>query len=322
MGHHERQAPGREHARDQRPDALASLAGDARARGVNAWPVTNVDLKYEINLDGEITNFFEENQEADWQQRQWVKVNFDKNDMSDIAPLGENVVAFLERCGDTNVSTTLVPGSFLVDEVNNYLTWQVQITVPVSFSDQGCVSFYGSVGQEFTSFGRQDVTMTMMYSFVRADTYSGRWDPTPAPDGRGCTQDSTTGALSCPKERNNYVPWVIDEKDPIQRKYGMFHAVAMDRDPNTDLLTAQAFTQRLNPNQAFPYTIYLAAGYPQEYEVIFCGYEPDGYTPATAKDCGGKHTGGIVDQMNTDLGVDRREAPDARLSQRRPDDVR
>src|SRR5262245_50666122 len=28
----------------------------------NTWPVTNVDLKYRINLDGEKTNFYEENQ--------------------------------------------------------------------------------------------------------------------------------------------------------------------------------------------------------------------------------------------------------------------
>ena len=41
---------------------------------VNAWPVTNVDLKYRVNLDGETTNFYEENQELDWQVRQWVKV--------------------------------------------------------------------------------------------------------------------------------------------------------------------------------------------------------------------------------------------------------
>jgi hypothetical protein len=285
---------------------------------MNAWPITNVDLKYEINLDGEITNFFQENQEADWQQRQWVKVNFDKNDMSDVAPMGENVVAFLEQCGDTNVSTTLVPGSFLVDEVNNYLTWQVQITVPVSFANADCVSFYGEVGQEFSQFGRQDVTMTMMYSFVRADPKSGKWDPLPAvakgetatsANGRGCTQDSTNGALSCPT--STYVPWVLAEKDPIQRKYGMFHAVSMDRDPNTDLLTAQAYVQRLNPNQEWPYTLYLSAGYPSVYEVIFCGYEPDGYTPATigenqkdAKDptkslaCGDPHTGGIADQTS------------------------
>ncbi len=266
---------------------------------LNAWPITNVDLKYEINLDGEITNFFQENQEADWQQRQWVKVNFDKNDLSDVAPLGENVVAFLEQCGDVNVSSTLVPGSFIVDTANNYMAWQVQLTVPVNVSDANCLNFYGTVGQEFISFGRQNVTMTMMYSFVRADTYSGRWDATPAPDGRDCTQDSTTGVLSCPASSNNYIPWVMDEKDPIQHKYGMFHAVSMDRDTNTGLLTAQAFTQRLNPNQTFPYTLYLSPGYPEQYEVIFCGFESDGYTPAKGKSCGAKHTGGIVDQMNT-----------------------
>ncbi len=271
---------------------------------LNAWPIVNVDLKYEINLDGEITNFFSENQEADWQQRQWVKVSFDKNDFSDIAPMGEGVVAFLEQCGDMNVSTTLVPGSFLVDEANNYMTWQVQMTVPVSFSDTNCVSFYGTVGQEFSQFGRQDVTMTMMYSFVRADALSGKWDPTPAPDGRGCTQNTTSGAMSCPA--STYVPWVMSEKDPIQHKYGLFHAVSMDRDPNTDLLTAQAYIQRLNPNQTWPYTLYLSAGYPSVYEVIFCGYQADGFTPATngttsaaaPLKCGDPHTGGIVDQMN------------------------
>ena len=41
-----------------------------------------------VNLDGEKTNFYEENQELDWQVRQWVKLQFDKNDFSDLAPLG------------------------------------------------------------------------------------------------------------------------------------------------------------------------------------------------------------------------------------------
>ena len=54
-----------------------------------------------------------------------------------------------------------------------------------------------------------------------------------------------------------------------------------------------------------PPPLYAAPGYPQQYEVIFCGYESDGYTPAAGgpggkydKDCGARHTGGIVDQMN------------------------
>src|SRR3984957_21135482 len=54
---------------------------------VNSWPATNVDLKDQVNLDGEKTNFYSENQELDWQVRQWVKLQWDKNDMSDLAPL-------------------------------------------------------------------------------------------------------------------------------------------------------------------------------------------------------------------------------------------
>jgi hypothetical protein len=259
---------------------------------LNAWPIVNVDLKYEINLDGEITNFFQENQEADWQQRQWVKVSFDKNDMSDFAPLGSSVTAYLAQCGTADISTTLVPGSFLVDETNNYMTWQIQLTVPVNVTDQTCVDSYGTTGQQFLSFGRTDVTMTLMYSFVRAASDSGRWDNIPtAQGGRNCNAD-----LTCPK--SSYTPWVMAEKDPIQRKYGLFHQVEMNRDPTTDLLTSQAFVQRWNPNATF-YDLYLAPGFPAEYEQIFCGYEADGFTMAAGAKCGSAGTGGIVDQTNT-----------------------
>src|SRR5262249_40110148 len=36
----------------------------------NAWSATNVDIKFRVNLDGEKTNFLEENQELNWQERQ------------------------------------------------------------------------------------------------------------------------------------------------------------------------------------------------------------------------------------------------------------
>jgi hypothetical protein len=59
------------------PTTGDSAGGPADTTGVtdtilNAWPATNVDLKYRVNLDGEKTNFYEENQELDWQVRQWV----------------------------------------------------------------------------------------------------------------------------------------------------------------------------------------------------------------------------------------------------------
>src|SRR5205823_663210 len=107
---------------------------------VNAWPITHVDLKYRINLDGEKTNFYEENQELDWQVRQWVKVNFAKNDLSDMAPLGPTTVDLLNKCAQvSDASATLVPSSFIVDEENDYLQWTINVTLPLVWDDPTCV---------------------------------------------------------------------------------------------------------------------------------------------------------------------------------------
>ena len=106
------------HELDPRPDVART------EEVVNAWPITNVDLKYQVNLDGETSNFYQENQELDWQVRQWVKLSFDKNDASDFQPLGEFINQSLAQCADLgNASATLVPGTFLVDEPNDYMQW-------------------------------------------------------------------------------------------------------------------------------------------------------------------------------------------------------
>src|SRR5262249_43820015 len=151
---------------------------------------TNVDLKYRINLDGEKTNFYEENQELPWDVRQWVKINFAKNDMSDLAPFGAQ--AILTACTDENNSTvTLVPNSFLVDEKNDYMQWKVDMTFPLKWDDAACIEAFGSAAKEFQDVGRQAVTMTVMYSLVRAT----------------------------PPDKLTYVPLEIPEKDPIRKKY-------------------------------------------------------------------------------------------------------
>jgi hypothetical protein len=148
--------------------------GSRDSEVVNAWPITNVDLKYRVNLDGETSNFYEENQELDWQVRQWVKLQWDKNDMSDLAPLGGGAQAVLAQCTDAgNISTTLVPGSFVVDETNNYMSWQIQLTATPLFTTAACVDAYGAVGINFSEFGRQNVTLTLEYSLVRAAPDSG-----------------------------------------------------------------------------------------------------------------------------------------------------
>src|SRR3984885_2290769 len=209
---------------------------DTRTPSVlNAWPITNVDLKYRVNLDGEKTNFYEENQELDWQVRQWVKVNFDKNDMSDAAPLGFFVTEALEKCTDTiNASATLVTDSFNVvpgsDPSQDYFEFTVQVTVPMTTipstpGDTTCMTAYGPFMQALTaespeSIGstgglnvRTNVTVNLKYSFMRA----------------------------VPTANLTYVPFPIAEKDPIHRKYGPIMYTIYNIDNTTGLAAATQY---------------------------------------------------------------------------------
>ena len=219
---------------------------------INAWPITNVDLKYRVNLDGEKTNFYEENQELDWQVRQWVKVNFDKNDMSDVAPLGDFVTESLEKCTDIdNASTTLVPGSFLTYEgatyLDDYMQWTVQVSVPLNYTDTSCTDSFAQTLGSTASFDRQNVSFNLMYSLMRAKPVD---DPTTNP--------------------NAFVPLVIDEKDPIRHKYGLLTMIAMDRDPASQLLAAQEMVIRHNPTQAVTY--YFTDAVPAFFKDPFLGH--------------------------------------------------
>ena len=221
---------------------------------INAWPITNVDLKYQVNLDGETTNFYQENQELDWQVRQWVKINLDKNDMSDAAPLGFFVTSALEKCTDiANASATLVPNSFTTEEYSDwtqdYMSWQVQISAPLNFSDATCLEAFseGASGASSESFGRQNVTFTLMYSMMRVKD----------------VEDPNTNATA-------YVPMVLDEKDPIRHKYGLFEIIPVDRDPNSNLLAARELVTRWNPLK--PVTYYFASDVPSNIKDAFLGH--------------------------------------------------
>jgi hypothetical protein len=221
---------------------------------LNAWPITNVDLKYRVNLDGEKTNFYEENQELDWQVRQWVKLNFAKNDMSDVAPLGAYVTSALTKCTDIgNASATLVNNSFHTEEYDDwtkdYMEFAVQVTVPLKFDDPTCVDSYGSgyEGLSDLGFGRVDETFTLKYSFMRAKALD----------------DATT-------DPNAYVPMVVDEKDPIRHKYGLFEIINISRDPTTRLLAAREMVTRWNPNK--PVTYYFLQGMPTYVIDTFLGH--------------------------------------------------
>jgi hypothetical protein len=209
---------------------------------MDAWPVTNVDLKYRVNLDGEKTNFYEENQELDWQVRQWVKVNLDKNDMSDVAVFGSYFASIVSLCMDeANATTTLVPDSFKAKEEEDYMEWTVNITMPINWTaDPGCIGMLASATDDLVNFDnldRQSVSFNVKYSFVRAQ-------PLPAAD-----------------DPNAYKPLILDEKDPIQHKYLPIQLLATTRDQESGLVAARQMVQRFNPNK--PIVYYFDPGVPQ-----------------------------------------------------------
>ena len=215
---------------------------------INAWSATNVDLKYQVNLDGEKTNQYQENQELDWQVRQWVKLQFDKNDFSDLAPLGFNVTQMVAQCASIpDASASLVTSSFNVegtdttDISDDYFEFTVQVSFPMNFSDTTCQTAYGPALANALRIGRTTSTVNLKYSFKRATA----------------TADLT------------YKPWEIDEKDPIHTKYGPFLSTVWNRDPVSGLVAAQQYVGRFDP--AKPIVWYFAPGFPDYYKPIFLG---------------------------------------------------
>jgi hypothetical protein len=224
----------------------------------NAWPATSVDLKYRVNLDGERTNFYEENQELDWQQRQYVKLNFAKNDFSDFAPIDYMGYTsdLLAKCADVGeASATLVTDSFKVEGqdspslADDYMEFTVQVAVPMKFDDAACIAAYGPMVENAARVERSTVTANLKYSFKRADS-----NPT-------------------------YKPFPIDEKDKIHRKYGPFLHTTWNRDQSTGLIAAQQYVGRFDPAKDIVWV--FDDGFPERYKKTFT--DPGGIVESTNK---------------------------------------
>jgi len=261
--------------------------GTRNAEVVDSWDAQSVDIKYRINLDGEKTNFLEENQELDWQKRQWVKVELNKNDFSDLSAFGPQTRYILERCVESgHVATTLVPDSVRIDEAHDYMEWKVQSTLPIKFDDEACVQSYGDDGLTFQKLGRQNVTAVIKYSMVRAK----------------------------PAAEVTYKPLEVAEKDPILRKYGPIRMSTIARDHDTGLLTARELVMRYDPEK--PIVYYFAKGYPQKYKHYFVG--PNGIVKQTNEifEKIGAKTRLVVKEYDQDLepGEPPREYGDIRYS--------
>jgi hypothetical protein len=87
-----------------------------------------------------------------WQVRDWIRWDFDKSDLSDLAPFEPADASTLHECvkSATNVHVTLVPGSFGESETAGTMQWSESITASMT-----CPSFVG-----------MPLTMALDYSFT------------------------------------------------------------------------------------------------------------------------------------------------------------
>ncbi|MBI5510207.1 MAG: zinc-dependent metalloprotease [Deltaproteobacteria bacterium] len=202
----------------------------ATERVMMEFPGSHVDIKLRESLDGERTNYLEENTEEPWQKRQKFKVDFEKASLDPITTIAWFYGDFMHECA-TQVSTNMVPGSFEWDGSDQYLSFVLEANYVLTVNG-GCYDMVSLVQDVGTA------SIHYRFSFYR-----------PGP--------------------STYAKEVIAEKDPVNKKYGSFQVMTTFEDPITGLLSAQALIQRYNPDREDPIVYYFAEGFPPEFMPAF-----------------------------------------------------
>ena len=190
----------------------------------------NVDIKLRESLDGERTNYLEENTEEAWQKRQNFKIDFEDTSVDPSTGFAWYWADFVRECA-AMTSLNLVPDSFEWNAEEQALNWVVEATYILSV-EGGCydmVSLAHDVGT---------ATIQYRYSFYRP-------------------------------EHSDYVPEVIGEKDLVNKKYGSFQTLNLFRDADTGILSAQSLLNRWDPNRTEPVVFYFHEGFPPRFKPMF-----------------------------------------------------
>ena len=237
----------------QMTDGVELMEGDffdVTPRVINQWPGEHVDLQLRQNLDGEVTNYEEENKERPWQNRQFFKVDVTDAALDDAHTLSWVDKYYMDLCADLS-GVSLVPDSFeYVDTVamesnmcpddscvvdwdkGDYMSWTVRATYmlqPLGY----CYDMMSWAMDVFTA------TIDIKYSFWRKPA-----DP----------------------EGEEYVSRDIREKDEYRKKFGIFEALQVYNDPETALTGATFKMSRFNPHKTEPVTYYFDPTFPEEWK--------------------------------------------------------
>ena len=207
------------------------------------FPGKHVDVKLRESLDGERTNWLEENTERTWMKRQSFRVDFEEATLPPHWVMGAINGYFTEQCASV-VSTRLQPESFVWDEEDQYLSFNLEVNrvFDLSRASQICYS-WAFLGQHVYDMNVID-TDTVVYKF-------NFWR-------RGA---------------NNFEPEYLTEKDPVNKRYGAFQLLNLYVDKDTGLLGGKRLLRRWNPNATEPVVYYFSEGFPEKFKDIFTNPE-------------------------------------------------
>ncbi|WP_083457087.1 zinc-dependent metalloprotease [Sandaracinus amylolyticus] len=196
------------------------------------FPGQHVDVRLRETLNGERTNFLEENTELPWQRRQQFRVDFEDATLDPVSQIAWFYADFVAECANQQ-STNLVPDSFERDDEDQYMSFVVEVNYAVR-ADGGCydmVSLATGVG-----------TTTVRYrlSFWR-------------------------------RPESTYQAETIEEKAEVNRRFGTFQHLSFLRDPESGLLEATSYLHRWDPNRPSdePVTYYFVPGFPERFKPMY-----------------------------------------------------
>jgi len=199
----------------------------------------HVDTKLRESLDGERTNFLEENTELKWAERQKFKVDFESTNVDPVAGIAWYYGDFIQDCAKV-LSRNLIPDS--VERTYDgkdqkdlrYLSFVLEVNYNLN------VFTTGSPCYDMLSMVTDTSSATIHYrlSFYRPG-------------------------------KSSYQPQVVPEKDPVNKKYGAFQVLNVYRDPNSGLLDGRALLKRFNPDRKEPVVFYFSEGFPPKFKPMF-----------------------------------------------------
>ena len=182
-------------ARELQADTLSNPndnLGTAVPRVMLEFPGRNVDVQLRQSLDGERTNYQEENSEKPWHERTMFHVDFQRANLDPVTAMSWLYGDLLSNCA-RNIGTTLVPDSFEWDAKDQAMNFVVEATYGYNSLSNTCYDMTNQVNDTTTA------TVQYRFSFYRP---------------------GETG----------FTPEVIAEKDPVNKKYGVFQVLEPLRD--------------------------------------------------------------------------------------------